>query len=89
MSIFKSFKTQEAFENWLSIGGGINPNPPDVQRFFVFVKVFCQNEERVTKEQFVNEVKKYTHTSIRINRGVCQKYYSYLDIIQKYTQFLK
>ena len=84
--MFNSHSVEEAFIAWLTIGGGINPNPLDEERFFRCVTAYYENGEDVSKEAFVKECKKYTHTSRTQNYGICQKYYNRLDII---VRFLK
>lgn len=73
--------TLKAFESWLEIGGGINPNPEDVERFYKFACEYCNNGENLSKKTFVKMCKKYTRTTRNINRGVCQKYYDRLNTI--------
>lgn len=37
ITCFKSSSSQQKFESWMNIGGGINPNTADEERFFDFV----------------------------------------------------
>lgn len=86
-SIFKSKEVEQAFENWLSIGGGINPHPEDDRRFYRFAELFCINSESIDKDTFVQQCKKSTHTTQRLNRGICQEYYKKLMIIVDFINF--
>ena len=83
---FKSKSTQDKFESWMNIGGGINPNTVDEERFFDFVVEYYRNKENVDEKTFVRICKYYTHTTRRINRGICQKYFHRLEVI---TRFIK
>lgn len=82
--LFNSESTEKAFMSWLTIGGGVNPNPQDNERFFVFARLYFENEESITQDAFVKAAKKLTHTSKRVNRGICQKYYRKLITIQDF-----
>lgn len=78
--------TQKAFESWLTIGGGINPNIADEERFYVFAYEYFRNKDNIDEKTFVKMCKKHTHTTCREKRGICQKYYRKLMTI---IDFLK
>lgn len=84
--LFKSQRTEIAFNNWLTIGGGINSNTTDNERFYEFVQCYHDNGENLEKEIFVKACKNHTHTSNNTNRGICQEYYHRLEVI---CDFLK
>lgn len=84
---FKNKSSQEKFESWMNIGGGINPNPPDEERFFDFVAEYYKNNEHVDEKTFVKICKYYTHTTRRINRGICQNYYHRLELIIRFLKW--
>ncbi len=86
ITCFKSSSSQQKFESWMNIGGGINPNTADEERFFDFVVEYYKNKEQVDEKTFVKICKYYTHTTRRINRGICQKYYRRL---QDFIRFIK
>lgn len=85
--IFKSKETEQAFENWLAIGGGVNPHPEDDTRFYHFTEIFCKNSEFLDKDTFVQQCKKSTHTTRRLNRGICQEYYKKLTTIVDFIHY--
>lgn len=87
--IFKSEQTQKMFDSWLTISGGISPNDSDMQRFCAFAITYYLNGENVTKNSFVKECKKVTHTSRSVNRGICQQYYMWLDDIVNFLKYSK
>ena len=87
MSIFKNAETEKVFQSWQQIGGGINYNPQDMERFHQFVKVFHQNNECVSKEAFVKAVKQKTHTSRRENHGLAQKFFTRVDVINEFLRW--
>ena len=85
-SIFRSQKTQEAFEKW--VGGPLGPNyhPCDDERFYSFVNIYFKENEHVEKDAFVKAAKKHHPTSRENKRGMYQEYYGKLQTI---TAFLK
>lgn len=85
--MFINKQTRDAFHSWLSIGGGINYNSPDLERFYHFADVYCKYHENVTEKEFVKAAKQYTHTTISTNRGICQKFYRKLKTIQEYFSY--
>lgn len=85
--IFSNDATQKAFDSWLSIGGGINPNPEDEERFYTFAYEYAKNNENIDEKIFVKICKKYTHTSRTENRGICQNYYHRLVAIVKFYKW--
>ena len=84
-NIFKCKNTNKAFLDWIKVFGATY-HPSDVIRFYDFAVVYYRNREDVSKKAFVKECKKYTHTTQRENRGICQKYYEKLFTI---VEFLK
>lgn len=84
---FKKESTEQAFNAWLAIGGGINSNPKDVERFYEFAREYFKNGEVLEKEVFVKMCKKFTHTTRQTNRGICQKYYEKLKTIVEYLKW--
>lgn len=87
--IFSNDATQKAFDSWLSIGGGINPNPEDKERFYTFANEYAKNNENIDEKIFVKICKKYTHTSHSVNRGICQKYYQRLITLVDFMKWNK
>ena len=79
-------KTQKAFDEWISKWGATY-HPEDVKRFNKFALSYCSDEKNeITKYQFVKNVKKCTHTSVRLNRGIAQEYYRRLEAIQSFCK---
>lgn len=79
-------KTKAAFYNWISKWGATY-NQSDIDCFNEFALLYCKdNDNNITKDEFVKEVKKYTHTSVTQNRGIAQKYYKRLEIIQSFCK---
>jgi len=85
--IFTCKSTQDTFNSWMQIGGGINPNTSDVERFYAFVSKYFENGEYISKEVFVKECKRYTHCTRIVNRGVCQKYYYKIETIVDFLKY--
>lgn len=85
-SLFKSKETEDAFFAWLKIGGGINSHPEDVNRFYSFVYLFLKNKETISKNRFVLECKKFTHTTHNLKRGICQNYYTKLTNVEDFVK---
>lgn len=69
-SIFRSQKTQEAFEKW--VGGPLGPNyhPCDDERFYSFVNIYFKENEHVEKDAFVKAAKKH-HQQVGKISGEC------------------
>lgn len=87
--LFKSKETEDAFYAWLNIGGGVNPNPQDEERFHLFAYLFIKNKEDIKERRFVEECKKYTHTTRNLNRGICQTHYRRLMNIVAFMKFIE
>ena len=85
--MFKNESTKQAFNAWLAIGGGINPHPKDVERFYDFAHEYFKNGEDLHKEEFVEMCKEITHTTLQTNREICQKYYEKLKTIVEYLKW--
>ena len=78
--------TKKAFYEWIS-SWGATYNPQDVNRFNKFALLYCKDtKNEINKKEFVKEVKKYTHTSIKVNRGIAQKFYYRLEVIKSFCK---
>lgn len=77
-------KTKKSFDEWIANWGATN-HPEDVNRFNKFALSYCKdNNNTLTKDEFVKMVKKHTYTSVKINRGIAQRYYYRLEAIQSF-----
>lgn len=79
--------TETAFDSWAGKwSNGIECHPADDEFFYAFALEYYMNGEKMRKEDFVKKCKQYTHTTQRLKRGICQKYYERLNTI---VYFLK
>ena len=87
---FETNEVRDVFLRWATLWDG-NPQETSVQDnslFYEFALKFFQNESilLLKKEDFVRYAKKHIHTSLTHNRGLIQRYYDRLVII---NEFLK
>ena len=59
-----------------------------VEAFYLFALSYCQNNDNITKEEFVKYLKKYNHISQSDKRGMAQKYYNKLMTIQEFYKVI-
>ena len=90
MSPFKTKSVEEAFLRWATLWGG-NPqqtHPKDNEVFYDFAMALFRNEDilLLDKNDFVRFAKKYIPTSSTHNRGLTQRYYDKLVIINDFMK---
>ena len=84
--MFLTEQTKKAFNEWVA-NWGATYHPEDVNRFNKFALLYCKEpQNQINKSEFVKEVKKYTKTSIRLNRGIAQKFYQRLETIKSFCE---
>ena len=78
--------TQRKFDEWLKKWGATY-NPEDIDSFNEFAYYYVKDSRNnITEKEFVKAVKQYTHTSIRTNRGIAQKFYKRLETIKSFCK---
>lgn len=88
--LFKSKEVKESFLRWANIWDG-NPqetHPLDNSLFYAFaLKVFINEDiHKIDKEEFVRFAKKHINTTAHHNKGLVQRYYERLVIINEFLQ---
>ena len=83
-NLFNSEEVQNAFELWVSLVP--NYHPCDDKRFYSFVKLYFDNNENVSKEDFVKEAKRIQPLRDSSKRGMYQDYYKKLENIVAYLK---
>lgn len=83
-NLFNSEEVQNAFELWLNQEP--NYHSYDDERFYSFVKMYFDNNENVSKEDFVKEAKRIQSLRDSSKRGMYQAYYKKLETIVAYLK---
>lgn len=83
-NLFNSEEVQNAFELWVNLVP--NYHPCDDERFYSFVNLYFDNNENVSKEDFVREAKRIQPLTDRSKRGMYQAYYKKLETIVAYLK---
>lgn len=76
---FLKDSTLIAFKSWQEIGGGFNPHPNDIERFYKFAYEYYSNKENLSDEMFSKMCKEYNADNF--DESICQKYYDRLKTI--------
>lgn len=64
---------------------GVTYNQEDIDAFNVFAFSYIkESQNNITEKEFVRAVRQCTHTSVRINRGIAQKFYKRLVAIESF-----
>lgn len=87
MNYFNSEETLKAFLEWQKLWAEPTYHPCDMDRFHAFVKVYHEQKEDITKEQFSRMCKEYTKTSRHHHYGAHQKFYRRLTAIVEYLKW--
>lgn len=82
---FLKESTLKAFESWLKIGGGFNPHPNDIERFYEFAYEYYKNKENLSDEMFSKMCKEYNANNF--DESICQKYYDRLKTICDFVKW--
>ena len=83
-NLFNSEAVQNAFELWVNLVP--NYHPCDDKCFYSFVNLYFDNNENVSKEDFVREAKRIQPLTDRSKRGMYQAYYKKLETIVAYRK---
>jgi len=87
---FKTNEARDAFLQWASLWSG-NPqesHPNDISRFNEFALVFFKNEDirLLNREEFVQYAKQFIKTSATHNKGLVQRAYERLVVINDFLR---
>ena len=86
-NIFKCEETANSFEQWAESFGGGMIHPCNQERFFKFVVIYCKNEEFLSKDNYVKLVKNTSMINLPENRGLAQKSYDQLMLLNDFIKW--